>query len=55
MYPRYRKRGEELVYTGEYVELLTIFPNRSGNPEEVEKTEDFLKFLKDSSDFIPLW
>jgi CRISPR-associated protein Cmr6 len=55
MYPRYRKRGEELVDTGEYVELLTIFPNRSGKAEEVQKTEHFLKFLKDSSDFIQLW
>ncbi len=55
MYPRYRKRGDELIDTGEYVELLTIFPNRFGNPEEVKKTEDFLKFLKDSSDFIQLW
>ncbi|NJR22746.1 MAG: hypothetical protein HC786_11560 [Richelia sp. CSU_2_1] len=55
MYPRYRKRGEELIDTGEYVELLTIFPNRSGNEEEVKKTEDFLNFLKDSSDFIQLW
>ncbi|MEG4588960.1 hypothetical protein QUA54_27640 [Microcoleus sp. MOSTC5] len=55
MYPRYRKRGEELINTKEYVELLTIFPNRSGNEEEVRKTEDFLKFLKDSSDFIQLW
>jgi CRISPR-associated protein Cmr6 len=55
MYPRYRKRGEELVSTGEYVELLTVFPNRSGNPEQVEKTQDFLKFLADSGDFTPLW
>jgi CRISPR-associated protein Cmr6 len=55
MYPRYRKRGEELVYGGEYVELLTIFPNRSDKTEEVQKTEHFLKFLKDSSDFIQLW
>jgi CRISPR-associated protein Cmr6 len=55
MYPRYRKRGEELVYAGEYVELLTIFPNRSDKTEEVQKTEHFLKFLKDSSDFIQLW
>ena len=55
MYPRYRKEGEELIDRGEYVELLTIFPNRSGKEEEVEKTVNFLKFLKDSSDFIQLW
>jgi CRISPR-associated protein Cmr6 len=55
MYPRYRKRGEELIDTGEYVELLTIFPNRSGSEEEVEKTAKFLKFLKDSSNFTQLW
>jgi CRISPR-associated protein Cmr6 len=55
MYPRYLKRDEELIDTGEYVELLTIFPNRSGNEAEVQKTINFLKFLKDSSDFTQLW
>jgi CRISPR-associated protein Cmr6 len=55
MYPRYEKRGDELVDTGEYVELLTIFPNRSGNEEEVQKTQDFLNFLKTSTDFTQLW
>jgi CRISPR-associated protein Cmr6 len=56
MYPRYEKQGDELVDTGEYVELLTIFPNRSGNEEEeVEKTQEFLNFLKKSTDFTQLW
>ena len=55
MYPRYRKQGEELIETGEYIELLTIFPNRSGNEDEVQKTADFLKFLDESTDFKHLW
>lgn len=55
MYPRYEKHGDELVDTGEYVELLTIFPNRSGNEEEIQKTQDFLNFLKTSTDFTQLW
>jgi CRISPR-associated protein Cmr6 len=55
MYPHYRKQGESLIATGEYIELLTIFPNRSGDPTEVQKTADFLKFLNDSTDFIHLW
>jgi CRISPR-associated protein Cmr6 len=55
MYPRYRKQGENLVDKGEYVELLTIFPNRSGQPEEVQKTQDFLEFLDQFSEFNQLW
>jgi CRISPR-associated protein Cmr6 len=55
MYPHYEKRGDELVDTGEYVELVTIFPNRSGNEEEVQKTQDFLNFLKQSTDFTQVW
>ncbi len=53
MYPRYLKRGENWVETGEYVELLTMFPNRSG--DDAQKTADFLKFLQDSTDFKQLW
>jgi CRISPR-associated protein Cmr6 len=55
MYPRYQRQGDEIVGTTGYVELLTIFPNRTGNPQEIEKTVNFLKFLKDSGDFIQLW
>lgn len=55
MYPRFRKQGNEVVSTTEYVELLTIFPNREGDSQEVEKTADFLKFLEDSGDFVQLW
>lgn len=55
MYPRFRKQGDEVVSTTEYVELLTIFPNREGDSQEVEKTADFLKFLRDSGGFIRLW
>lgn len=55
MYPRYRKKDETLIATSEYVELLTIFPNREGNNTEVQKTKDFLKSLADSGDFVQLW
>jgi len=58
MYPRYLPPTAERVppkATGEFVELLTIFPNRSGNSDEVAKTERFLKFLQDRSDFQQLW
>jgi CRISPR-associated protein Cmr6 len=55
MYPRHQKQGDEIVSTNGYVELLTIFPNRKGDSQEVKKTADFLKFLRDSSDFIRLW
>lgn len=58
MYPRYLPPTADKAppkSTGEFVELLTIFPNRAGNPEEVKKTEDFLNFLRDRSDFQHLW
>ena len=58
MYPRYLPPTAEKTppkATGEFVELLTIFPNRSGNSEEVRKTEEFLKFLSDRSSFERLW
>jgi CRISPR-associated protein Cmr6 len=55
MYPRYSKQRDELVATGEYVELLTIFPNRAGNADEAQKTANFLKFLHNSTDFTHLW
>jgi CRISPR-associated protein Cmr6 len=55
MYPRFRKQEDRWIDTREYVELLTIFPNKTGNPKEVEKTANFLKFLRDSGDFVQLW
>ncbi|NDJ17976.1 hypothetical protein [Myxacorys almedinensis] len=58
MYPRYLPPLAEKTpprKTEQFVELLTIFPNRSGNPDEVSKTQDFLKFLRDNSDFEKLW
>jgi CRISPR-associated protein Cmr6 len=55
MYPRYQKKDEVMINTGEYVELLTIFPNRSGSDDEVEKTANFLKFLNNSGGFTQLW
>jgi CRISPR-associated protein Cmr6 len=58
MYPRYLPPTAERTppkATGEFVELLTIFPNRSSNSEEGRKTEEFLQFLRDRSDFQQLW
>ena len=55
MYPRYRKQENETVSAGGFVELLTIFPNREGNGAQVEKTSNFLDFLRESSDFEQLW
>ncbi|MCY7384217.1 MAG: hypothetical protein LH628_16850 [Microcoleus sp. CAN_BIN18] len=51
MYPRYFKtRSGELKRKGkEYVELLTIFPDES------DKTQDFIEYLQNQSDFIKLW
>ena len=55
MYPRYVKQHGDLKPTKEYIELLTIFPNRDGDEEEVEKTADFLRFLDQKTDFQKLW
>ncbi len=55
MYPQYRKRDGQMVDMGGYIELLTIFPNRDGDSEQVQKTANFLEFLRDSGDFIQLW
>ncbi|MEG4311574.1 hypothetical protein Q5687_20075, partial [Microcoleus sp. AT10_D2] len=51
MYPRYltTKNGELRQKRQEHVELLTIFPDKS------DKTQDFLEFLQNQSDFIKLW
>ena len=51
MYPRYltTKNGELRQKRQEYVELLTVFPDKS------DKTQDFLEFLQNQSDFIKLW
>jgi len=55
MYPRYLKQNDDLKVTREYIELLTIFPNRDGDEEEVKKTADFLQFLDQKTDFQQLW
>lgn len=49
MYPRYTKVTESLRATGEYVELLTIFPDNS------KKTQEFILFLHSKSEFTLLW
>jgi CRISPR-associated protein Cmr6 len=56
MYPRYLPPTAEKMPpkdTGEFIELLTIFPNRSG--KDAAKTQEFLDFLRDRSDFEQLW
>jgi CRISPR-associated protein Cmr6 len=55
MYPRFTTKDKLWVDTGEYAELLTIFPNRDGSSVEVSKTREFLEFLKDSGEFVKLW
>jgi CRISPR-associated protein Cmr6 len=60
MYPRFRKtqnkEGNVLWKpTEQYAELLTIFPNVTGNEQEQEKTRNFLKFLHQETDFKQLW
>jgi CRISPR-associated protein Cmr6 len=55
MYPRFTTKDKLWVETGEYAELLTIFPNQDGSSVEVSKTREFLEFLKDSGEFIKLW
>lgn len=55
MYPRYRKKGEQIVNTGEFIELMTIFPTRNHKGELLERDRDFLKFLNDSTDLEQLW
>ncbi|MDJ0901657.1 MAG: hypothetical protein QNJ55_22935 [Xenococcus sp. MO_188.B8] len=45
MYPRCIVKKGEFQVTDEYVELLTIFPDHSST------AQDFLKFLKDRTDF----
>jgi CRISPR-associated protein Cmr6 len=55
MYPRYEKENGQMRNTHEHVELLTIFPNREGNTDEVEKTEQFLNFLDEESEFQKVW
>lgn len=58
MYPRFRKvknsEGKEIWKpTSEYAELLTIFPNTTG--EDAQLTQDFLSFLANETDFKQLW
>jgi CRISPR-associated protein Cmr6 len=40
--------------TGEFVELLTVFPNVEG-AEQQKIVQDFLKFLDKETDFVQLW
>lgn len=54
MYPRFQKQDSDVKPPKEYIEILTIFPNRDGDPEEVKKTEYFLQFLQET-DFKRLW
>jgi CRISPR-associated protein Cmr6 len=50
MYPRYIVVENKIKRVpNEYIELLTIFPDSS------QKTQDFLQFLAQSSDFEKLW
>ncbi|MEY3868760.1 MAG: hypothetical protein RLZZ338_2651 [Cyanobacteriota bacterium] len=49
MYPRYVQVSEEVKHTGEYVEILTIFPDDS------TETKEFLTYLKNRGEFIKLW
>ena len=60
MYPRFRKtqntEGRAIwKSTDQYAELLTIFPNVSGNDQEKQKVKDFLLFLAQETDFQQLW
>lgn len=60
MYPRFRKtqnkEGKVLWKpTEQYAELLTIFPNVTGNEQEQEKTRNFLNFLHQETEFKQLW
>ncbi|MBF1999306.1 MAG: hypothetical protein IGS38_01120 [Synechococcales cyanobacterium M58_A2018_015] len=60
MYPRFRKtqnsEGKTIwKRTKQYAELLTVFPNVTGDTQEQEKVENFLKFLEQETDFKQLW
>lgn len=60
MYPKFRKNqnreGRDVwKQTEQYAELLTIFPNITGDIQEQEKTRNFLKFLDQETDFKRLW
>jgi CRISPR-associated protein Cmr6 len=60
MYPRFRKtqnsEGRSIWRpTGQYAELLTIFPNVTGDTQEQEKARNFLRFLDQQTDFNRLW
>lgn len=49
MYPRFVLKDKKIIKTTEYVELLTIFPDKE------QSTTDFLKFLENTSSFSKLW
>jgi CRISPR-associated protein Cmr6 len=60
MYPRFRKtknqEGKDVwKNTGQYAELLTIFPNVTGDEHEQEKARKFLQFLDQETEFNQLW
>lgn len=59
MYPRFRllknSEGKEIWKpTGQYIELLTIFPNVTG-AEQKRVAQEFLQFLAQETDFEQLW
>ncbi|MGK7924280.1 MAG: RAMP superfamily CRISPR-associated protein [Spirulina sp.] len=54
LYPRYLERDGELRSTGEYVELLTLFPHVD-NRQERETIDRFLNFLQEDSPFSLLY
>ncbi|PSB22930.1 hypothetical protein C7B61_01235 [filamentous cyanobacterium CCP1] len=60
MYPRFyktkNKDGKDIwKATDQYAELLTLFPNVTGNDQEKQKVKDFLRFLDQETDFQQLW
>lgn len=54
LYPRYLKKDGKMRATGEYVELLTLFPHVD-NRKEQEKINNFLDFLRQDSQFSLLY
>jgi CRISPR-associated protein Cmr6 len=60
MYPRFRRDQTSdgkasWKPTTQYAELLTMFPNITGNEQEQEKVRNFLRFLDQETEFKRLW
>lgn len=60
MYPRFhktQKKDGKIAWksTGQYAELLTIFPHVMGGIQEQEKVRNFLRFLDQDTDFNQIW